>query len=149
MMRYITVSTIAVIVLFAWTSTGEEPNQVAAFMRTKLARSQELLEGIALEDYAKIKDNSQAISRLCDDERWQVLLTPDYVAHSERFRRAAILIAEAADEKNLDGAALSYIALTMQCVECHKYVRDVRTARLDLDDAFGAKAVAVNRETRQ
>ena len=29
-----------------------------------------------------------------------------------------------AKAKNLDGATLAYVRLTMNCIECHKYVRD-------------------------
>lgn len=118
--------------IYAFAGVAAEPNKVGGFMRLKLARSQELLEGIALEDFSKIEKNAQAISLLCEDELWQVLRTPDYLAHSEHFRRTADSITKAARKKNLDGAALGYVALTMQCVECHKYVRDVHTARLDL-----------------
>jgi hypothetical protein len=38
---------------------------------------------------------------------------------------------EKAREKNLDGAALSYVEMTLSCVKCHKHVREVRTTRLD------------------
>lgn len=133
-----------VVLLCVWTSVGEEPNKVAGFMRLKLAHSQEVLEGIVLEDFAKIKKNSQAISLLCEDELWQVLQTPDYLAHSERFRRSADAITKAAGEKNLDGVTLAYVAMTMQCVECHKYVREVRTARLDFDGVPRAKLAAAD-----
>ncbi|MGC3971676.1 MAG: hypothetical protein QM775_31325 [Pirellulales bacterium] len=35
------------------------------------------------------------------------------------------------EKQNLDGALLAYLTMTMQCVDCHKHVRDVRMAALD------------------
>ena len=33
-------------------------------------------------------------------------------------------MSKAADEQNLDAAALAYVQLTLNCVDCHKHVRD-------------------------
>lgn len=130
------------LMIYALPGSAEQPNKVGGFMRLKLSHSQELLEGIAMEDYAKIKKSSQAISLLCEDEMWQVFQTPEYLAHSEQFRRTADSITKAGEEKNLDGAALGYVALTMQCVNCHKYVRDVRTAQLPSNTAVQSLAIS-------
>jgi hypothetical protein len=51
--------------------------------------------------------------------------------HSNEFRRIADDLVKSAKDKNLDGAALNYIELTMTCAKCHKYVREVRWARND------------------
>ena len=131
MLRYTVVLLLAAgLMVYALPGSADQPNKVGGFMRLKLTRSQELLEGIALEDFAKIAKNAEAISLLCEDELWQVFQTPEYLAHSEQFRRTANSIIKAADDENLDGAALGYVALTLQCVDCHKYVRDVRMAKL-------------------
>lgn len=124
----------------------DEPNKVIAFMRLKLDRTQKLLEGIALEDFAIIEKNAQALSLLCEDELWQVEQTPEYLQHSEQFRRLANDITKAAQAKNVDGAALGYVGLTMKCVQCHKHVRDVRMAgQLDLSAATRIARVAPSR----
>lgn len=110
---------------------GAVANDVHDFMRLKLDHSQKVLEGIALEDFAEISKHSQAISLLSQEANWRVLQTPDYLQHSAEFRRAADALTAAANKKNLDGAALAYVDLTMKCVNCHKYVRGVRMARLE------------------
>ena len=110
---------------------GTVANDVHDFMRLKLEHSQKVLEGIALEDFAEIAKHSQAISLLSQEATWRVLQTPDYLQHSTEFRRAADAMTVAANKKNLDGAALAYVDLTMKCVNCHKYVRGVRVAKLD------------------
>lgn len=109
-----------------------EPNEVAPFMRLKLTHSEKLLEGIALADFGMIEKYSQALSIQSRDEMWQILQTPDYLQHSIDFRRAADRVTAAARKKNIDAAALAYVGLTLQCVECHKHVRDVRRADVDL-----------------
>ena len=100
-------------------------------MRLKLAHSQQLLEGLALNDARMVEKNAQALSTLTRDEMWQVLQTPEYLQYSVDFRKAADAVAAAAGKQNLDGAVLAYMGLTMQCVECHKHVRDVRMASYD------------------
>ncbi|MBL9091977.1 MAG: hypothetical protein JNL96_12190 [Planctomycetaceae bacterium] len=119
---------------FALISTSgrtDEPNKTAGFMRLKLAHSQQLLEGLALNDARMVEKNAQALSTLTRDEMWQVLQTPEYLQYSVDFRKAADAVAAAAGKQNLDGAVLAYMGLTMQCVECHKHVRDVRMASYD------------------
>lgn len=110
-------------------SADAQPNKVAAFMQLKLNHSQKLLEGIALEDFALIEKHAQALSTLSRDEMWQVYQTPEYLQYSAEFRRSADEVAAAAKKQNVDGAALAYVGMTLQCVHCHKHVRDVRMAR--------------------
>src|SRR5204863_284991 len=62
----------------------------------------------------------------------RVLMTPLYVLYSAEFQRVADNLAKNAQDKNLDAAALSYVELTLTCVKCHKHVREVRMARLDV-----------------
>lgn len=106
-------------------------DNVAVFMKAKLKHSQEVLKGLATEDFDLIAKNSQAMSLLCEDELWQVLQTPEYRERSAEFRRSVDAVTEAAKKKNLEGAALGYVDVTLKCVNCHKYVRKVRMARLE------------------
>src|SRR4051812_28119139 len=111
------------------TARAGKPADVATFMQLKLKGAQKLLEGIALEDYALIEKNAQDLSLLSREESWQVFQTPEFLRHSEEFRRALETVREAAAKKNVDGAALGYVGMTLTCVNCHKYVRDVRMAQ--------------------
>ena len=104
-------------------------NDASAFMRLKLEHSQKVLEGVALEDFASIKQHAQKLGSLALDENWQVLQTREYRDYSGEFQQISGRLSKAADEKNLDAAALAYVQLTLNCVNCHKHVRDERDER--------------------
>ena len=104
-------------------------DNVKTFMQAKMQHAQQVLEGLALEDFDGIAKSSQELSLLSNAAQWQVLQTPEYVLRSAEFRRSADSLTKAAKEKNIDGATLHYMQMTLRCVECHKYVRSVREAR--------------------
>ncbi len=105
---------------------SQKPNQVAKFMQVKRQHAHELLDGLALEDYGRIAKYSEKLSLLSHEASWKVLQTPDYLEHSRSFRKSTNQLAKAAKAKNLDGATLAYFQVTLNCVNCHKYVRTAR-----------------------
>ena len=105
---------------------SQRANRVEKFMQAKLENAQQVLEALATEDYRAIAKHSQELSLLSHAANWQVLQTRDYQRHSEEFRRHADALTKAGQEENLDGATLSYMQLTLSCVNCHKYVRSTR-----------------------
>jgi cytochrome c556 len=109
----------------------ENEENISKFMRAKLQHSQKLIESLAMEDYEAMAKSSQEMSLLTLAESWQVLQTADYLHESMAFRRSADAMTAAAKKKNLDGAALAYVEMTMQCVKCHKLVRHTKMAALD------------------
>jgi cytochrome c556 len=98
------------------------------FMRAKLKHSQEIIEGLAVENFDQIAKNAQQLSSLSQAMGWQVFPTEEYVLQSREFRRAVDALRNQAKEKNLEGAALAYFDVTMKCINCHKYVRKIRMA---------------------
>ena len=137
---------IAVLALMARISTvgslGEEAkgrskkpikgdDEVSRLMHEKLENSQEILEGIALNDFDKIEKHAGELIILSKKAEWMVVKTPKYELFSNEFRRLAEDLIQHAKDKNLDAATLSYMEMTMNCVRCHKYVREVRQAHLD------------------
>ncbi len=128
MKKLIFAVSIAAATMLITAARSEPPNNVRDFMRVKLAHSQKVLEGLATEDFDEIAKNAQAMSLLSQATNWQVLQTPEYLQQSQDFRRTADALTDAAKKKNLDGAALAYVELTMKCINCHKYVRGTRMA---------------------
>ncbi|HZT82226.1 MAG TPA: hypothetical protein VFA26_18505 [Gemmataceae bacterium] len=119
---------------------GEEPKKppkddgkITALMRKKLQHSQKVLEGIALNDFKEISQNAEELIDISKQAEWRVIKTPQYELYSNEFRRTADAMVKNAKDRNLDGAALNYVDLTLSCVKCHKYVREVRMTRLDVE----------------
>ena len=107
---------------------GQEtrPRTRAEFMRLKLEYSKLVLEGLTLDNYQTIIKNAQALKRLSEAADWEVPSIPnvgEYIVFTSEFQRLADELAKKAGEKNMDGATLAYLRLTMNCVNCHKYVR--------------------------
>jgi hypothetical protein len=120
------------------TSTQAQNNQVSKLMAEKLKSSQKLLEGIAIGDFNKITTSAEKLIQLSNTEEWMQLKTTRYELHSNEFRRAAEALIQKAKSKNIDGATLAFFEMTMSCVRCHQYVREVRDARLpDLPNPAG------------
>ena len=108
-------------------TVGDKPNDVAIFMRAKLGHAQLVLAGLALADYDLIARGAHDLALASQASSWQVLQTEDYARQSREFRRACESLRFAAKDKNLDGAALAWMEVTLKCIQCHKYVRDVGT----------------------
>lgn len=123
--------------LFVGDSRTAEPNQVGDFMKMKLEHSKKVLEGLTMEDFSKITKSARDLSLLSQEASWQVLQTEEYIHQSTEFRRTADALHKAGKDKNLDGAALAYMELTMKCINCHKYVRNVRMAQAEDDPRTG------------
>ena len=109
---------------------GQEPKRRtrAEFMQMKLEYSKKVLEGLTMENYETIFKNARALKTLSEAAEWEVLTIPnvgEYIVFTTEFQRLADELAKKAREKNMDGATLAYIRLTMNCVNCHKYVRQV------------------------
>lgn len=123
---------IAAVSFFASPGSSQKPDEVGEFMRAKLVHSQKVVEGLALENYPLIAKHAQEMTLLSQAANWRVLQTPEYLDHSSDFRRSTEALKQAAQEKNLDGAALAYFEVTLKCVKCHKYVRAVKMADANL-----------------
>lgn len=132
-MKPLVLLTLSVLMVAGWAGPAhtQRTDNVKEFMRAKLTHSQKVLEGLTTEDFEAVAKHSQEMSLLSQAASWQVLQTPEYMQRSTEFRRSTDALTEAAKNKNLDGATLAYVDVTMKCVECHKYVRRVRQARLD------------------
>jgi len=95
-------------------------------MRQKLDFSKDVLEGLSLEQYATIERSAKALKKLSEAAEWEVPTIPnanDYVVLTTEFQRSCDDLVKQAKARNIDGATLSYLKLTMTCVQCHKFVR--------------------------
>jgi cytochrome c556 len=130
-MRVQFIVTVAVLLASIPTMSGhgeDAKDDVKALMKKKLESSQKVLEGLALNNFDTISKHAAELTRISKAAEFRVLKTPQYELYSNQFRRSVETMDEMAKAKNLDGAALAYVELTLTCVSCHKHVREVRMA---------------------
>jgi cytochrome c556 len=130
MKRWMRLGVVAGLALVAGTGLLRGQDQASpkrtVFMRQKLEFSKKVLEGLTVEDYDTIAKNARALRLLSQAAEWEVPTIPsatDYIAYTNEFQRYTDELALRARQKNLDGATLAYLKLTMNCIHCHKYVR--------------------------
>jgi hypothetical protein len=98
-------------------------------MREKLGHAQKILEAVVTSDWIALETHSREMERLTRDPRWTVLKHPDYARHSAAFVRAIEDLHLAAAQRDLDRAPKAYVAVTLQCVACHRYLARERLAQ--------------------
>ncbi len=105
---------------------GAQPKDDSAsmWMRQKVTASQNILADLTKADYEAIEKNAKSMIAVGYLEKWIRADTPEYQTMLRDFLHANKSLALAAREKNLDGATLAYLQLTLSCVNCHKVVRD-------------------------
>jgi hypothetical protein len=136
---------LAFVVLLAGIPTlsghDQQPNKVQQLMEKKLQHAQKVLAGVAMGDFRMMASNAEELIQISKLADWRVVKTPRYELHSNEFRRAAESLVQEANQKNVDASALAYVEMTLACVKCHKYVREIRMSRLDPPD-LGRMALA-------
>jgi hypothetical protein len=110
----------------ASSSQGPELNRV---MREKLEHTQKILEAVVTSDWVSLETESRELERLTTDRRWTVLKFPEYAQHSAAFVRAVRVLHNAAAQRDLEQTPKAYVAVTLQCVECHRYLARARLAK--------------------
>src|SRR6516225_4087495 len=109
-----------------FSALAKDDKKEPSLMRKKLAHAQKILEALALNKFTNIEANAEELITISKHASWKANKSPKYELYSEEFRRIAETLIEKAREKNIDGATLAYLDLTMSCVKCHKHIRDTR-----------------------
>lgn len=132
-MRFALLAFVSAVLLTNTGATADKPKKdlpkVNPLMADKLKNAQSLLEGLTTNDYDKIQKSAEELIRISKAAEWTVYKTPQYEVQTNNFRRAAETIIQKAKAKNLDGATLAYVDMTVTCVRCHQHCREVRDTR--------------------
>jgi hypothetical protein len=96
---------------------------LAKFMREKLTASSQVLEGLCTEDYELIAKGAKRLKTMSSAEKWRVSNDAMYRQHSAEFRSGVDKLLKAANEKKIDSAALAWTKTTLNCIECHRWVK--------------------------
>ena len=94
-----------------------------AFMRKKLAASEKVLEGLAVEDFDLIAEGAKQLKATAGAAEFMAFNDPEYLEHAADFRKVVNKLAVAAKEQRLEGATLAFLDTTMNCVDCHQHIR--------------------------
>jgi hypothetical protein len=127
----LTLVSAALVPALARQSDEQDKEKVAQLMQKKLKESQKVLEGVATGKFDLIARHAENLSDISKQAEWRAIKSARYELYSNEFQRTTESLIKHAKEKNLDAAALAYVELTLNCVKCHKYVREVRMVRLD------------------
>jgi hypothetical protein len=120
------------VIAIALMSIGGRPVQsphLTNVMRQKLDHAQKILEAVVTSDWVALETESREIERLTNDPRWMVLKYPEYAKHSANFVDAIRSLHDAAARRDLEATPKAYVAVTLSCVDCHRYLARERIAR--------------------
>ncbi len=122
------IAMVGVVIQVVWAedkAPAKSPEQeLRDFMHRKLDASNKILEGLVMEDTDMIREGAKVLAEMSSAEKWKISRNVMYLQFSKEFQRNAEKLAEAAEEKNLDRAALRWMDTTMSCIECHRFVRN-------------------------
>ena len=111
-------------------ATAQTSRATREVMRTKLDHSQKALEGVTAGDFEILLAAAKKLKALGSAQDWPNFDNPEYQEHKANFRRSVNALERGAVEANLDSATLAYVRMTMNCVECHRFVRGRKVASL-------------------
>ena len=109
----------------AMSAQGPAVNRV---MRKKLEVSHHILEAVVTSRWAELEARSRELEDLTHDAAWRVLTSPEYAGHSDAFRQAVRTLHDAAAKRDLEATPNAFAAMTLSCVECHRYLARNRLA---------------------
>lgn len=104
----------------------EKKKELKEQMKLKLSHSQEVLEGMVREDFAKIEKGANGLVVICQTLGWTEEKTKgQFKTHDTEFHNIAHELMNLAKEGNLEGVYYKYIQMTVSCIDCHQHIRDV------------------------
>jgi len=114
----------AVLLTAAAFHAGQSDPTKEELMRVKKSYAHRLLDAVVLQDYPTIREEAFRLKAVAETEDWNISTDEVYVRNTDAFIRAADSLMKAADTKNAEGTALAYMDLTLQCVQCHRHMKE-------------------------
>jgi hypothetical protein len=119
---------LGVVALLSVAAAPAQGPAVQRVMREKLGHTQRILEAVVTSDWVALETQSRELERLTNDPRWMVLKYPEYAQHSGAFVKTIQDLHRAAAQRDLEETPKAYVAVTLQCVACHRYLARQRIA---------------------
>ena len=109
--------------LLATYCTAEDKSDTEDLMKKKLEYSSNILAGLTNKDFELIAENAQALHDF-GKQKWLETDSPEYRTQNQVFWFTSGALVMAAEQKDMDAAALSYTQMTLSCINCHKLIRN-------------------------
>jgi hypothetical protein len=109
-------------------------------MKKKLEHAKTLLEGLTTNNFAAITKSAAELMLISQKAEFTAQKTREYELQTNDFRRALETITAKAKDKNIDGATLGYVDMTLACVRCHQHYRETKIGKLTLPGMPGVAA---------
>jgi hypothetical protein len=120
---------LALLALLSVSATSAQGPAVDRLMQKKLTCSQKILEAVVTSRWADLEARTRELEAFTNDPAWIVLRMPEYAKHSNAFREAVRTLHDAAAKRDLEATPQAYVALTLSCVQCHRYLARSRMAK--------------------
>jgi hypothetical protein len=124
--KWLTVA--ALVVLWGFVVTPAQGPGLNWVMTRKLDHAKAILEAVVTSDWIGLEMHSRELEALTRDPRWMVLQFDEYRRHSNAFVRAVEALHRAAAQRDLETSPRAYVEVTLQCVDCHRYLARARIA---------------------
>lgn len=108
-----------------------EPTELSLFMRKKLNSSNQILEGLVVNDLDLVEQGCDELLKMSEAESWRATNDMMYMQHSREFRNSVKALRQKAKKRAIDGSALAWLDVTLNCIQCHEWVRDTMLADID------------------
>jgi len=108
--------------------TSSQTPRLNMVMRQKLVASQQVLAAVVTSNWRQLEREAVALREATHKPAWLVLTEPEYVRQTSAFVRSLDALVDAARRKDLEAAPQAYVSMTMNCVQCHRYVARRRIA---------------------
>lgn len=113
------------------TAVGKDqaPSTTQTLMQAKLSSMHALLEAIISEKFDVIQANADKLREISRATTWHKGDTDQFLRHATSFQNAAEYLAEQSKNKNIEGVAMGYVRVNLECMQCHNNVRYGRGAK--------------------
>ena len=125
---------VGIVSLFAFqrpVDSAEPALDLRLQMKNKLLHAQLVLEGLAGGEFNKIERGARHLRDSSGGKAWDLHKTPEYMVFSRRFHNVTKELVDHAKKRNMEACTLSYVRMTILCVDCHSHLRDIKVAGLD------------------
>lgn len=105
---------------------GQSKAYITKIMQDRLESTEELMAGLAINDWSRIEHGTDALLKATQPVGWQGPLKRKLDERDDALRSAIKTLSTFVDGKNGDGARLIFIQVVTLCMDCHNLEREFK-----------------------